>query len=45
MLIGMLDHLQQWILHFMKTSERLDKSNAIWIFVPAYHNLTPKNQI
>jgi hypothetical protein len=29
MQIGMLDHLQKWILHFMKTHERLDKYNAI----------------
>jgi hypothetical protein len=25
MQIGMLDHLQKWIVHFMKTHERLDK--------------------
>ena len=42
--IGMLDHLQKWIIHFMKTYERLDKYNAIWLSVPAYHNLTPKNK-
>jgi len=23
--IGMLDHLQKWIFHFMKTHKRLDK--------------------
>jgi len=28
----------------MKTHERLDKYNAIWLSVPAYHNLTPKNK-
>ena len=28
----------------MKTHEWLDKYNAIWLSVPAYHNLTPKNQ-
>jgi len=45
MQIGMLDHLQKWILHFMKTHERLDKFNAVWLSVPAYHNLTPKNKL
>jgi hypothetical protein len=40
----MLDHLQKWIFHFMKTHERLDKYNAIWLSVPAYHNLIPKNK-
>jgi len=44
MQIGMLDHLQKWIFHFMKTHERLNKYNAIWLSVPAYHNLTPKNK-
>jgi len=44
MQIGILDHLQKWILHLMKTHERLDKYNAIWLSVPAYRNLTPKNQ-
>jgi len=43
MQISMLDHLQKWIFHFMKKHERLDKYNAIWLSVPAYHNLTPKN--
>jgi hypothetical protein len=42
--IGMLDHLQKWIFHFMKTHERLDKYNAILLSVPAYHDLTPKNK-
>jgi len=42
--IGMLDHIQKWILHFMKTHEQLDKYNAIWLSVPAFHNLTPKNK-
>jgi hypothetical protein len=28
----------------MKTHEGLDKYNAIWLSVPAYHNLTPKNK-
>jgi len=44
MQIGMLDHLQKWIFHFMKTHERLDKYNATWLSVPAYHDLTPKNK-
>ena len=42
--IAMLEHLQKWIFHFMKTHERLDKYNAIWLSVPAYHDLTPKNK-
>jgi len=33
--ISMCDHLQ-------KMHEHLDKCNAIWLSVPAYHNLTPK---
>jgi hypothetical protein len=44
MQIGMFDHLQKWIFHFVKTPEQLDKNNAIWLSVPAYHDLTPKNQ-
>jgi hypothetical protein len=40
----MLDHLEKWIFHFMKTHERLDKYNAIWLSMPAYHDLTPKNK-
>jgi hypothetical protein len=43
MQIGILDHLEKLIFHFMKTHERLDKYNAIWLSVPAYHDLTPKN--
>jgi hypothetical protein len=42
MQIGMLDPLQKRIFHFMKTHEWLDKYNAIWLSVPAYHDLTPK---
>jgi hypothetical protein len=42
--IGMLDHLPKWIFHFMKIHKRLDKYNAIWISVPASHDLTPKNK-
>jgi len=41
---GMLNHLQKWIFRFMKTHERLDKYNAIWLSVPAYHDITPKNK-
>jgi hypothetical protein len=40
--IGMLDHLQKWILHFTKTHEWLEKYNAIWLSVLAYHDLTRK---
>jgi len=42
--IGMLDHLQKWIFHLMKTHERLDKYNAIWLSVPAYHDHTLKTK-
>jgi hypothetical protein len=44
MQISILDNVQKCIFHFMKTHERLDKYNSIWLSVPAYHNLTPKNQ-
>jgi hypothetical protein len=44
MQIGMSDHLQKWIFHFMKTHERFDKYNAIWLSLPAYHHLRPKNK-
>jgi hypothetical protein len=44
MQIGMLDHLQKWIFHFMKTHKQLDKYTAIWLSTPAYHDLTPKNK-
>jgi hypothetical protein len=44
MQISMLDHSQKWIFHSMKTYKRLAKYNAIWISVPAYHDLTPKNK-
>ena len=43
MQIGMLDHLQKWIVHFMKTHERLAKYNEICLSVPAYHDRTTKN--
>jgi len=32
------------IVSDLPTHERLDKYNAIWLSVPAYHHLTPKNQ-
>jgi len=44
MQIGMHDHLQKWMFHFMKTHERLNKYNAIWLSMPAYHNLKTKNK-
>jgi len=40
--IGMLDPLHKWIFHFIRTHERLDKYNAIWLSMPAYHDLTPE---
>jgi hypothetical protein len=40
MQIVMLDNLQKLIFLFMKTHIRLDKYNALWLSVPAYHNLT-----
>jgi hypothetical protein len=42
MQISILDLLQKWIFHFMTTHESLDNYNAIWLSVPAYHDLTPK---
>ena len=44
MQIGLLDHLQKWIFHFTNMHERLNKYNAIWLIVPAYHDLTPKTK-
>jgi len=44
MLIGMLYHLQKWIFHFRKMHKQLDKYNAIWLSMPAYHDLTTKNK-
>jgi hypothetical protein len=44
MQIGMLDHLQKWIFHFIKMHEQLNKYNAIWLSVPACYDLTPKNK-
>ena len=44
MQLGMLDHLHKWLFHFMKTHGRLDRYNALWLSVPAYHDLTPKTK-
>jgi len=44
MQIGILDHFQKWIFHFMKTYKPLDKYNTRWLSVPAYHDLTPENK-
>jgi hypothetical protein len=41
---GLLDHLQTWIFHFIKMHERLNKYNAIWFSVGAYHDLTPNHK-
>jgi len=41
MQIGMLDPLQKWIFHFRKMHEWLNKYNAIWLSVPAYHDFRP----
>ena len=45
MQIGMLDHLQEWMFHFMKMHKRLNKYNPILLGVPAYDDLTPKNTL
>jgi hypothetical protein len=44
MQISMLDHLQKWVFHFMMMHGWLDKYNAIWLSMPAYYDLTPKNK-
>jgi len=44
MRIGMLDHLQKWIFHFMKTHKRLDMYNAIWLSVLVQDDRTPKTK-
>jgi len=44
MLIGILDYLQLWMFHFMKTQVLLDQYNAIWLFIPANQDLTPQNE-
>jgi hypothetical protein len=42
--ISMLDHLQRWIFHFMKTDKQLDQYDAGWFSVPASHDLTPRTK-
>jgi hypothetical protein len=42
--IPMLDHRQKWIILIMKTHGQLNKYNAIRLSVPAYNDLTPKNE-
>ena len=42
MQISMLDHLQEWMSHSIRTHEGLDKYNALWLSVPAYHDFTPE---
>jgi hypothetical protein len=44
MLIRMLHHLQNWIFNLIKKQKRLKEYNAIWWFVPVYHNLVSTNQ-
>ena len=39
--LSMLDHLQKWIFHFMKTHKQLDKYSVIWSYVPAYYDIIP----
>jgi len=43
--IGMVTHLQKWIIYFMKACEWLHKYCAIWLPMSAYHNLTQKNTL
>jgi len=45
MQIGTPDHLQRWNFHFMKSPERQYNYNAIWLAVPADHNLTPMKKL
>jgi hypothetical protein len=40
--ISMLHFLQKLIFLFLKMHERMDKYNAIWLSLPAYHYHTPK---
>jgi hypothetical protein len=44
MQIGVVAHIQKFIFHLMKMHKRLDKYNAIWLYMPTYHDLTPKNK-
>jgi hypothetical protein len=41
---GMIHHLPNWILHYMNMHKRLDMYNAIYLSVPAYHDLTQNNK-
>jgi hypothetical protein len=43
MQIGMLDLFEKSIFHIMKRHKWLDMYYEMWLSVPAYHNLTPKN--
>jgi hypothetical protein len=45
MQIGMLEHIEKWIFHFMKTYDHLDKYNAIWLSMPRYYDLTRNNRL
>jgi hypothetical protein len=40
----MPDHIHKWIFNFMKMHEQLDKYNALWLSMSAYHDLTPKTK-
>ena len=44
MQISILGHIQKLIFHFMKMHKQVNKYNAIWLSVPAYYDLTPKNK-
>jgi len=44
MQIGMHDDLPRWIFHLVKTRKWLDQYTAVWLSVPADHDLTPKNK-
>jgi hypothetical protein len=44
MQIGLLEYLQKLIFPFMIMHQRLDKYNAIWLSVPAYHHPTIKHK-
>jgi hypothetical protein len=40
----MLEHLEKFIFHFIKMLKQLNKYNAVWLSVPAYHNLILQNK-
>jgi hypothetical protein len=42
--IDMLEHLEKFIFHFIKMLKQLNKYNAVWLSVPAYHNLILQNK-